>query len=230
MKYVVMGGTGHVGSATAAELLRRGEEVVIVTRDARRARQRCAAAGLEKAEFVEANVMTPMRCGRHFRHGVRALLLNPPADPKLDTDATERHTVAKILEAVNASGLAKVVAASTGGAQPGECLGDLNVLWELEQGLARTAIPSAINRAGYYMSNWDDQLDSVRTSGKLHTMFPADLPIPMVSPRDLGIFAADRLCSSLDDTGIRHIEGPRRYLLVRGCVGICQGAGKASAG
>jgi uncharacterized protein YbjT (DUF2867 family) len=211
MKYVIMGGTGHVGSATAASLLRRGEEVAIVTRDARRARQRCAAAGLEKAEFVEAAVAAADSLRAAFRQGRRAFLLNPPADTGLDTDATERHTVAKILEAIDESGLEKVVAESTGGAQPGESLGDLNVLWELEQGLERKSIPAAINRAAYYMSNWDDQLESVRTSGKLQTMFPADLPIPMVSPRDLGDVAADRLVSGLDDTGIRHVEGPQRY-------------------
>jgi uncharacterized protein YbjT (DUF2867 family) len=211
MKYVVMGGTGHVGSATAASLLRRGEQVAIVTRNAESARQRCAAAGLGKAEFVEANVEAADSLRAAFQQGRRAFLLNPPADPTLDTDATERHTVAKILEAIDASGLEKVVVESTGGAQPGECLGDLNVLWELEQGLECASIPTAINRAAYYMSNWDDQLDSVRDSGKLFTMFPADLPIPMVAPRDLGVIAADRLTSALDDTGMRHIEGPRRY-------------------
>jgi uncharacterized protein YbjT (DUF2867 family) len=35
--YVIMGGTGHVGSAVAKTLLGRGEPVTIVTRDADRA-------------------------------------------------------------------------------------------------------------------------------------------------------------------------------------------------
>jgi uncharacterized protein YbjT (DUF2867 family) len=42
-------------------------------------------------------------------------------------------------------------------------------------------------------------------------MYPADLAIPMVAPRDLGEVAAQRLLSSLDDTGIRYVEGPGRY-------------------
>jgi hypothetical protein len=37
--------------------------------------------------------------------------------------------------------LEKVVAESTGGAQPGDRIGDLNVLWELEKGLASTIDP-----------------------------------------------------------------------------------------
>ena len=35
--YIIMGGTGHVGAATARALLARGAEVTIVTRSAARA-------------------------------------------------------------------------------------------------------------------------------------------------------------------------------------------------
>jgi uncharacterized protein YbjT (DUF2867 family) len=197
--YVIMGGTGHVGSATARALLGRGEQVAIVTRDANRA----DAWRMKGADIVEADVNDVASLRTAFRHGSRAFLLNPSADTTTDTDAVERRTVANILSALEGSGLEKVVAASTGGAQPGDRVGDLNVLWEFEEGLRRQSIPAAINRAGYYMSNWDGLLDSVRRTGKLPTMFPADLAIPMVAPRDLGEVAAQRLVSSLDDIGIR---------------------------
>lgn len=82
-------------------------------------------------------------------------MLNPPADTTKDTDVIERRTVANILMALEGSGLEKVVAESTGGAQPRDRIGDLNVLWELEEGLSRQTIPAAINRAAYYMTNWD---------------------------------------------------------------------------
>ncbi|MCA7083515.1 NAD(P)H-binding protein [Cupriavidus sp. DB3] len=205
--YVIMGGTGHVGSATADALLARGQAVTIVTRSAAR-----AAKWRDKgAAVVEADVEDVASLRAAFQRGRRAFLLNPPADTSKDTDAIERHTVANILAALQGSGLEKVVAESTGGAQPGERIGDLSVLWELEEGLRRQPIPAAINRAAYYMSNWDWLLDTVRSTGKLPTMFPADLPIPMVAPRDLGEAAAARLMSPLDDVGVRHVEGPRRY-------------------
>jgi uncharacterized protein YbjT (DUF2867 family) len=205
--YVIMGGTGHVGSATAASLLARGEQVTIVTHDAGRAD---AWLG-EGAEIVEANVNDVASLRTAFRRGSRALLLNPSADTSADTDAVERRTVANILAALDGSGLEKVVAVSTGGAQPGDRMGDLNVLWELEERLGRQPIPAAINRGSYYMSNWDSQVESVRKTGKLQTMYPADLLIPMVAPLDLGEIAAQRLESPLDDSGIRYVEGPRRY-------------------
>jgi uncharacterized protein YbjT (DUF2867 family) len=205
--YVIMGGTGRVGSATAAALLARGEQVTIVTHDANRA----GAWLREGAEIVEANVNEVASLRAAFRRGSRAFLLNPNADTSADTDAVERRTVANILSALDGSGLEKVVAASTGGAQPGDRIGDLNVLWELEEGLRRQPIPAAINRGAYYMSNWDGQLDAVRKTGTLQTMYPADLLIPMVAPLDLGEIAAQRLVSTPDDTGIRYVGGPRRY-------------------
>ncbi|MBT2333003.1 NmrA family NAD(P)-binding protein [Variovorax paradoxus] len=205
--YVIMGGTGHVGSAVAEALLGRGEQVTIVTRDASRA----GAWRAKGAQIAEANADDVASLRAAFRRGSRAFLLNPPADTRTDTDAVERRTVANILSALEGSGLQKVVAESTGGAQPGERIGDLSVLWELEEGLCRQSIPAAINRAAYYMSNWDGLLDTVRKTGRLPTMFSADLAIPMAAPRDLGAIAARRLVSSLDDTGIRYVEGPRRY-------------------
>jgi len=205
--YVIMGGTGRVGSATANELLRRGEGVAIVTRHAAGAADWRARG----AEVVEADVEDVSALRAAFRRGTRALLLNPPANIAKDTDKVERRTVANILAALHGSGLEKVVAVSTGGAQPGDRLGDLNVLWELEEGLRRQRIPAAINRGAYYMSNWDSLLDTVRSNGVLPTMFPPDLKIPMVAPRDLGQAAAKRLLSPVEDTGIRYIEGPNRY-------------------
>jgi uncharacterized protein YbjT (DUF2867 family) len=205
--HIIMGGTGHLGSATAVELLRRGEAVTIVTRDPNRA----AGWRAKGAKLVRADVEDISSLRAAFQQGQRAFLLNPPADTSTDTDVVERRTVANILQALEGSGMEKVVAESTGGAQPGERIGDLNVLWELEEGLRAQSIPAAINRAGYYMSNWDGLLDTARATGKLPTMFPADVLIPMVAPDDLGKAAAERLLSPLDDVGVRYIEGPRRY-------------------
>lgn len=205
--YVIMGGTGHVGSAVAKTLLDRGEPVTIVIRNADRA----SVWRAKGAEIAEANVDDVASLRAAFRRGRRAFLLNPSADPATDTDAVERRTVANILSALLESELEKVVAQSTGGAQPGERIGDLSVLWEFEQGLRRQSIPAAINRGAYYMSNWDGLLEVVRSTGKLPTMFAANLSIPMVAPLDLGKVAAARLLSSVDDTAIREVEGPERY-------------------
>jgi uncharacterized protein YbjT (DUF2867 family) len=88
------------------------------------------------------------------------------------------------------SSLEKIVAESTYGAQPGSQIGDLGVLYEMEQQIAAQSIPFSIIRAAYYMSNWDFSLQSAKHDGVIHTFFPTDFALPMVAPRDIGQLAA----------------------------------------
>lgn len=205
--YAILGSTGHVGSAVVDALLRAGQPVLAVTHSAEH------VDGLKRkgAEVAVADVLDVDGLRAVLRRARRAFLLNPPAAVSGDTDVEERATVAAILAALDGSGLEKVVAESTMGAQPGDRLGDLNVLYELEEGLKAQPIPAAFNRAAYYMSNWDMALESARKDGVVQTMFPADFRLPMVAPRDLGQVAARRLMSGLDDIGLRNVEGPARY-------------------
>ena len=205
--HVILGGTGQVGSATARALLKRSEPVTIVTRDARHGSE-LEEAG---ARIAVADIRDVSRLRELFRSGKRAFLLNPPASPSGDTDAEERANVAAIMEAVEGSGLEKVVAASTYGARPGERCGDLTVLYEFEQRLEAQSIPAAINRGAYYMSNWVGMIEAVRDSGKLPSFFPAEMAIPMVAPEDLGEAAARRLLEPASDTDLRYVEGPEYY-------------------
>jgi uncharacterized protein YbjT (DUF2867 family) len=205
--HIILGGTGHVGSATAAALLAQGEPLTIVTRK---------SAGAEEwkrrgAQVAIADVHDMGSLHRVFRQGRRVLLINPPADPSTDTDVEERRTTASIMAALEGSGLEKIVAQSTYGAQPGERCGDLSTLYALEQALQAQPIPFSIIRGAYFMSNWDFSLELVRQTGVLHTLYPADFKLPMVAPRDLGRVAARLLTEPVERAGLHHVEGPERY-------------------
>lgn len=204
--YVILGATGHVGSAAADELIRSGNPVTVITRDGGKAaswRSRGA-----KAAIVDVTDVDALRSV--FKRSSRAFLLNPPAPPSSDTDEEEHRTLASIVQALDGSGLEKVVVESTYGAQAGDRLGDLSVLFDFEQALARQAIPVTVLRAAYYMSNWDALLEAAK-QGVLPTMYPADLAIPMVAPTDLGAAAARLLQENVDRTGMHYVEGPARY-------------------
>ncbi|QNA85938.1 NAD(P)H-binding protein [Sphingomonas sp. So64.6b] len=203
--HIILGGTGHVGSAAAKALLARGEPVTIVAREEAKAEDLKRAG----AKVAVADVLDTDALHRVLATGTRAFLLNPPADPKTDTDAQEKRTIAAILTALDGAGLDKIVAHSTYGAQAGDRLGDLNTLYALEQGVKAQAIPAAIIRAAYYFSNWDAALETARADGVVHTMYPVDFELPMVAPQDLGEQAARLLTD--DRTGTYYVEGPARY-------------------
>ena len=206
-KYVVLGATGHVGSAVARTLLDSGEEVIAVVHDAAKA----SVLRERGAEIAEVDVRDSDALREVFQRADRAFLLNPPAAPNTDTDVEERRTVAAIVAALQDTGLQKVVAASTYGAQLGDRIGDLSVLFEFEQALAKQPIPTAINRAAYYFINWDASLHAAKDDGIVRTPYPADFVLPMVDPNDIGVAAVQRLRSDVDDIGVNYIEGPARY-------------------
>lgn len=95
--HIILGGTGHVGSAAAMSLLQQGEAVTIVTREPSKG-----------ADWTR----------RGAEPGERLFLLNPPADPSTDTDVEEPKTVAAITAALEGSGLRKIVAQSTSAPNP----------------------------------------------------------------------------------------------------------------
>ena len=204
--YVILGATGHVGSAAADDLIRAGKPVTVVTRD----EEKAASWQSRGAEAAVLDVTDVDALRSAFKRGRRAFLLNPPASPSTDTDVEEHRTFTSIVQALNGSGLEKVVVESTYGAQPGDRIGDLSVLFDFEQALARQPIPVTVLRAAYYMSNWDASLDAAK-QGVLPTMYPADLMIPMVAPSDLGAAAARLLQEEVEQTGIHYVEGPARY-------------------
>lgn len=139
--YVVLGGTGHIGSALVERLLTRGEAVTLVTRSSSKAR----AWAERGATLAELDVRDVAALRRVLSRGRRAYLLNPPADPSGDPVEEEHATARAIVAALDGSGLEAVVAASTYGAQPappgGEGLGDLGVLYAFEEALKASPSP-----------------------------------------------------------------------------------------
>ncbi|MDH6169929.1 uncharacterized protein YbjT (DUF2867 family) [Variovorax boronicumulans] len=206
--HIILGATGHVGSALAQALLARNEPVTVVTREARKAE----ALKTKGAHVAEVDVFDVAELHRVMAGGHRLFALNPPALPSIDTVAQERKSLAAIVAALEGCKLEKIVCESTYGAQPGDGIGDLGVLYDMEQALRETdAGPVSAIRAAYYMSNWDASLKTAREDGQLHSMYPPDFKLPMVAPHDLGEFAARLMLGAAEASGPHYVEGPERY-------------------
>jgi len=204
---IILGANGHVGSATAQALLNKGKEILVVLHSDDQA----AFWKQQGAKAVVSDVKDAYALNKIFQQGENAFILNPPAPPHLDAAAEELRSVDAILKALQASGLKKIVAQSTYGAQPGKSVGDLSVLFQLEEGLRNQGIPTIILRGAYYMSNWDLSLKSANREGVVHTFYPVDFTLPMVAPQDLGKYAAEFLLESDDANALHFVEGPQEY-------------------
>ena len=135
--YIILGGTGHVGASVATTLLEKGKEVMVITHNP----QKAPEWEQKGANVTIVDVYDSDKLHAVFKNGERLFLLNPEADPATDTVIEEQRTLSSILKALENSGIKKVVAQSTEGAQPGEGIGDLGVLYDMEERLKKMNLP-----------------------------------------------------------------------------------------
>src|SRR5687768_2957198 len=129
--FVVLGATGHIGSVVATTLLDQGHEVIAAVHTEGKG-ETLKARG---AEIAAVDVGDTEALRVVFKRGHRAFLLNPPAPTDRNTDREESRTAQSIAAALEGAGLEKVLVESTYGAQPGDAIGDLSVLWNFENAI-----------------------------------------------------------------------------------------------
>jgi len=203
--FVILGGTGHVGSVLAEQLLKDKQSVLVIGHN-----QEKEKLWLNKgAGFESADILDSEKLHQLFSVADHLFILNPPADPAKDAEAEEIKQIQSILKALEGLKPEKIVMASTYGARDEKQIFDLGTCYVLEQGLKACGSPLAIIRSAYYMSNLDMPTQIAAESGKLTTLFPANFKLPMVAPQDIGKFAEQLIQD--ERTGTFYIEAGQAY-------------------
>lgn len=205
--YIILGATGHIGSVLIKQLVKDGAAVTGVTSNSAHIPQ-IEAAG---AKAAVADVRNTEQLISIFKTGKRLYLLNPSAPIDTDTHKSEEESIDSIVKAIGEVSFEKIVAESTYGAQPGEMLGDLDVLYNMEQKVKAIHGSTTIIRGAYYFSNWDHMKDAAKEEGLIYSLYPEDFVLPMVAPADIAHLAAKLLQAPTQDNPLVYIEGPRRY-------------------
>jgi uncharacterized protein YbjT (DUF2867 family) len=190
MTFVVAGASGNTGSIVADTLLARSESVrVLVRKDAETASW--TARGAEAA-VVDLEDARSLAGALHGAHG--AYLLIPPSFTAPNYRAFQTDVARSLAAAATESRIPHVVLLSAFASHRQSGSGPLAGLHDAERILG--AVPGlrlASIRAGYFYENLLPVLDAVKGAGVLPSFFPAELPVPMVATRDIGLLAAELL-------------------------------------
>ena len=143
--FVVMGGTGHIGSELTKNLLLSGRDVTVVTRSGKRA-ENLVKLG---AQLAEIDISDHRSLNEVLKQASGVYILNPPANPVHDVDVEERRTIAAITRALENTNLEKVIVQSTYSAQEGDHIGDLGSLYLLEVKVKEIYPEALIVRAAF---------------------------------------------------------------------------------
>ncbi|MGO9992235.1 MAG: NmrA family NAD(P)-binding protein [Steroidobacteraceae bacterium] len=204
--FAITGISGQVGGVVADTLLKAGQRVRAVVRDANKG-NRWAARGCEVAlaDMGDADALRRAFVGTE---GV-FVLLPPNFDPSPGFPES-RDIIATVRSALEQAAPNKVVCLSTIGAQATQ-QNLLTQLQILEQQLGILALPVAFLRAAWFMENaaWD--VAPARATGVVSSFLqPLDKPVPMVATADVGRVAAELLQARWEGRRIVELEGPQR--------------------
>lgn len=200
--YTITGVTGHVGAATARELLARGMQVRAVVRDPAK-REGWEQQG---AQTVVADFSDQAALAEALRGSEGAFVMLPTIETAGDAD--HRQLADSIAGAVADSGVPHVVMLSSIGAELADGTGPIRWLHHLENGLRQTgAVVSAV-RSWHFQEKVETILDAALGAG-VYPVFgdSADVPTPMIATRDIGTVAAQTLLEPPDSSEVIDLKG-----------------------
>jgi uncharacterized protein YbjT (DUF2867 family) len=190
MTFVVAGTSGNTGSVVADTLLARRHSVrVLIHKDSEATSWTARGAEAAVVDLEDA----PALAGA-LRGAQGAYLLIPPSFTAPSYRAFQGDVARALAAAAAESRIPHVVFLSAFASHRQSGSGPLAGLHDAERILG--AVPGlrlSLIRAGYFYENLLPVLDVVKGAGVLPSFFPAELRVPMVATRDIGLLAAELL-------------------------------------
>jgi uncharacterized protein YbjT (DUF2867 family) len=204
---VVTGATGRTGKSATAELLAKGEKVRVVGRDAKKLHPLVERG----AEPFVGNVGDVASMTAAFT-GASAVYLVLPEDISLeDLRAHQEQISDSYAAALSNAEVRFVVNLSSIGAQHAKNTGPIVGLHNQEQKLNRVVGLNVLHlRAAYFMENLFMSIAPLRSTGTLPGGLHGGVPIPWITTKDIGAYAATRLAArDFHGASIQELHGQR---------------------
>lgn len=201
--YVITGITGKVGGALAHNLIKAGQPVRAVVRDAGKA----AYWADQGCEVVFAHMEDAQALAAAFKGATGVFILPPPGFDPQPGFPEARAVISAVTQALQAAAPQKVLCLSTIGAQA-EPLNLLTQRTLMEHALGALDIPVTFLRPAWFMENALYDVTTARENGVIHSFLqPLDKAVPMVATADIGTVAAQLLQQDWAGHRVVELEG-----------------------
>lgn len=219
----VMGASGNTGRVVAEELLRRGERVRVVGRDAGKLRP-LAGKG---AEVATGDVADAGFLARAFEGAEAAYTLIPPDPRAPDFLAFQDRVGEATIAALRKARVGRVAFLSSVGAELPSGTGPIAGLHRQEERLRTLGVATLLLRPGYFFENLHASLPLIRHQGVNGGAIAPDVKMSMIATGDIGAAAAAAL-SARDFTGVevRNLLGPRDLTMAEATAILGRAIGK----
>jgi uncharacterized protein YbjT (DUF2867 family) len=203
----ITGATGRTGKATTQALRAKGEKFRVVGRDPKKLASLVALG----AESFVGNVEDVASMTEAFSGASAVYLVLPEDISQQDLRAHQERVSDSYAAAIRNAHVPFVVNLSSIGAQHAKNTGPIVGLHNQEQKLDRIAGLNVLHlRAAYFMENLFTSIPPLRAMRKLPGGLRADVPIPWIATRDIGLYAATRLAArDFSGSSVQELHGQR---------------------
>jgi uncharacterized protein YbjT (DUF2867 family) len=203
----VTGATGNTGRAIAERLLALGINVRAIAQDA----GKLATLAAQGAEIYEGDLADTNFLKEPFRGADAVFAMIPQRFGVADYPADQRRLVRSVTDALERAEVRHVVALSTPGARLR--VGLPGILADFEDRLRSIpALSVVVLLPMYFMENHLASIPMITNAGITGGAVRADVPLPMVSTRDVAAAAVDYLTDpTFEGYSERLLLGPRDY-------------------
>lgn len=210
--YVLMGANGNITSKAAAILLGQGAQVrVIGRRPENLAPLQAAGAAIAVGDATDAQFLTEA-----FTGADAVYVMIPPNYASAQPGAEQDRIGEAISKALAASGVARAVNLSSGGAHLPAGTGPIAGLHRQEQRLNRLQDIDILHlRPGYFFENHLTAVGTIKALGVYPGMERSDVPVAMIATQDIAAVVARELQAPAQAgrKRILHLQAPRQYTM-----------------
>jgi uncharacterized protein YbjT (DUF2867 family) len=164
-----------------------------------------------KAEGAET-IMSAFESAQTLSHAFRGadLIFSflPPSYATEDMGAYQDEVGEAIINAVNKTGIRKVINLSSIGAQHAAGVGPVAGLYRQEQRLNALGVDVLHVRPSYFMENFHWAIPTIKTMGVVGGAIHKDIGIPMIATTDIAVKIAEASDRELTGSAIFEIVGP----------------------
>lgn len=221
---VVLGATGHIGTALVHQLLEKGHRVTAVARPSARLDALAQAGATPAAGSVDdAAFLTQVLRGRDA-----AFLMLPPNVTAPDVLAYTDQVGEAIAQAVRDADLPQAVHLSSIGADQPAGTGPVVSVHRQEARLnAIAGLSVAHLRPAYFMENLLASIGMIQQMGITGGAIRPDVQSPMIATKDIAAKAAELLdAGSFENQSVHYLLGPRHYSQQEATAAIGQAIGR----
>jgi uncharacterized protein YbjT (DUF2867 family) len=205
--FAIAGVTGRTGAATAEALLKQGQKVRVLVRDAAKGEPWLR----RHAEVVECDLADEASLTKALTGMSGAYLLVPPLPRATDFLAEAGALTEKYVRAVKASGLKNLVFLSSVGAQHPAGTGPVVALNRAEKALKGITPSVTFVRPAFFLENWANSFMSALETGELRFFGQTHTKFPQACAHDIGEAAAAALVAHAAGTNVVELAGKENW-------------------